>query len=294
MRLLGEDQIDVPLIMMDADVRRLTEGYIQASISALNDRQYLAAAPEFDYDPRLKEKYPVLGKMFDLRYKMSLMELAKKLPGGQHMTYGMCYSIRPRTLAAIGGIKPQEQYEDTRVTTNLKEFTLYIYGNGEGTNIMSGINPVAPLNIDGNHVVYVGADREIADIRRGKGPFSRWVSSSQHSKVTGDSRESESAPETQIPYLGEYTPENLVQALNQSDPFLLKEVGPLDTMGNGIFDHFHLLYELLESEGIEITDAKLRILNKTREEGLSPYDYLKKYGKTGRYYIERINSLRII
>ncbi|MCA9377277.1 hypothetical protein KC685_05165, partial [Candidatus Dojkabacteria bacterium] len=252
---------------------------------------YKAASPEFDYSQEDLAQYPVLRRLFELRYKFAIEDISRALPGGRHITYGMCYTITPRILAAIGGLKPQKQYEDTQVTNDLKELLLYSVSDS-ANNPYYRVNPVAPLNVTDGHVVYVGVDREISDIRRGRGPFTRWTNSSYHVEVTARDRDDIRVGEQQFAELGVLNEDNMAVALNNSDPFLFRQVDIMSSRSSSTFEYFHRFYRFLKREGIEIIDADIVVMDSAKQENLAAGQYLEKYGETGEYNIKRIKKVR--
>jgi hypothetical protein len=283
LRSLG-NRLDIPLLMMDADIVGLTPGTIRAAIAALDKPYVMAASPEFDFDPAIKSRYPVLGKFWDIRRDLDLTETREEVYGHQ-LTYGMMYGVRPRTLALVGGIKPLEQYEDVQLTSDLRSCALRddTYKRHLLHTPPVEYYPVYPLGIDG-YIVETDAQHEIRSLLRGEPLHVRWLQPAYHNDEEPRPEEPE-ATLPDIPEFGKLNEANLAHALNE-ETFIL----PVHWNSLAAYRHYRRLIRVLVDHGIRIVEADVRF-GKTRLTGTAGGDYLAKHAQRGRFIIWRIQKI---
>lgn len=247
-------EMNLPLIMADADISSLTPDIIDNLLRDLDEKGRLAAAPEFDYDDSYKIRYPVLGLIWDVRREIAIQETLLQKEDSKHITYGMCYAINPRVLAMIGGIKPTEQFEDKYLTEELKETTMSYFLSQEGK---TSVHPVAPSNTRGC-IVRITPDREIMDLRRGNIQWRRWITERSHSSITGESRNLQSAEnDHNIPELAEFSESNIAAALNKTIPFVLPQMSTMSLVDGSVKNlswQSREVYLQLRSRNVTITE----------------------------------------
>jgi hypothetical protein len=224
MRLEGKDMA-IAIIMCDADIRRLTDNIVNHAVDALSQYPHLAAAPDFDYTGPERDRYPVLDLIWKIRKDIDLIG-TRILGSRAHRTHGMFYAIKPRILALVGGIKPTETYEDMQLSRELRAQAglLRKWPKYDDARI------IAELNTIHGATAWIAPDREIAALRSGKRQWSRWLSEDEHLRISGTARQqNDMEGSANQPEFSSLTPENLVAAINRSQPFLVPELSALDT-----------------------------------------------------------------
>lgn len=200
----------VPLVMMDADVVQLSCEMIQNGILKLGEEATLVVSPDYDFDPLVKGKFPVLGFILDIEKRIRDDVLSKRKRGAvaTRNLIGAFHIINPSTLAVVGGFVPVFP-EDIELSTQLKWLSM--------ANEFPEFDPVA--GIGQGAVVYLDASQEIENLRNGKSTHDHWLqkrtgrdngSNGFHEDNWGMFNTRENPPELEA-----LTNENLLNALNR-------------------------------------------------------------------------------
>jgi hypothetical protein len=214
------DALDIPLILMDADVLGCTKGTINAAINSLADVYTLAASPEYDFDPKIKKKFPVLGIIWEIDKHMA--KLLKEHGFLIKFTLGVFTIISRKVLAMSGGIKVVTSNSSLTISSivsedpQLSKDLLHMVAYDEyGFLQLWTHNPIFPLEKYG-YFVYMDASREIQDLTQGNAYDLRWRNVDHNEQVSGTKRITNATiPKyTDIPELGTLISNNLAKALN--------------------------------------------------------------------------------
>jgi hypothetical protein len=269
---------------MDADVYKLSDGVFKAAKKALTKDRILAASPEFDYDQNEKDfPYPVLKLIFDARRDLDFIAVREEEDYNLQMTYGMCSAIYASTTIFIGGIKPTN-YEDGFLTNDLRWYSGGWIKNYQWT-FKKGHYPIYPLSIDKQYV-FVNAQKEINNLKRGQEAFVHWSGADAHEKLSGIGRNPMQNDNFDYPEFNIFTEPNIVKALNKAWLFMYK-FRPTDDVkiSSKEINHSKRLIRLLKKYGIVIVDAKVDVLNNA--------SFNVKTGE-GDFMIRKINQIKII
>jgi hypothetical protein len=280
----GSACLDSTFFLMDADVYKLSDGIFHAAKKALMQDRILAASPEFDYDQNEKYfYYPVLKLIFDVRRDLDCIAVREEEDYNLQMTYGMCSAIYASTSIFIGGIKPTN-YEDGFLTNELRWYSGG-WINDEQWTFKKGHYSIYPLSIDKQYV-YVNAQKEMNNLRRGQEAFVHWSAADAHEKLSGIGRTLIQEDNFDYPEFDNFTESNVVKALNKAWLFMYK-FRPSEEVkiGNKEINHSKRLIRVLKKYRIEIVDAKVEVVNNA--------SFNLKTGE-GDFMIRRINQIKFI
>ena len=217
-------EIDIPIIMMDADVKGLTQGIINVGIESLSNK--MAASPSYNYGNDVKEKFPVLGVVWDVAEKLRNKKLEMN-PNITKATIGPFTCTTKKNIALVGGFKPvatlggKEKllvaFEDMQFHKDLSQATCVYYSDEHRKND----HPVRDLGEDGYQVL-LDPSREVESLILGDHFDRRWLvlNTEYYTSVSGTERfkwqkVDQSSPDiAQIPELASsITSNNLANAL---------------------------------------------------------------------------------
>lgn len=283
-RVCGSACLDLTLFLMDADVYKLSDGIFKAAKKALTKGRILAASPEFDYDQNEKDfPYPVLKLIFDARRDLDCIAVREEEDYNLQMTYGMCSAIYASTSIFIGGMKPT-LYSDAFLTNELRWYSGGWIKNDQWT-FKKGYHPIYPLSIEKQYV-FVNAQKEINNLKRGQEAFVHWSGADEHEKLSGIGRAPIQGNNFDYPEFDKFTEPNIFKALNKAWLFMYKYRPSEEVkISSKEINHSKRLIRVLKKYGIEIVDAKVDVVNNA--------SFNLKTGE-GDFMIRRINQIKIL
>ncbi|HEX9804131.1 MAG TPA: hypothetical protein VGA67_00455, partial [Candidatus Dojkabacteria bacterium] len=201
---------DLPMIFTDADVASYSTRILNDTLNELKREDVLGVSTTIDYHSEAKERWPVLGMIWDIDKEITTKYGLKSQFDVSTNLIGPFYSITPRTLILSGGIKPFA-FEDMELSQSIK----YLVKKPSMKASYRGF-PFFSLE-DNNQFVALEPDRELQFIINGQHPKTRWYNQISHSFHSGTKRfdwRSIKAEDTQdIHYLSEWNEENVAAAI---------------------------------------------------------------------------------
>lgn len=217
-QFITPQQMNIPILLMDADVQFVPDEMIQRGIQVLKKPFVLAVSPGLNYQSSIKDRFPILGLIQDLENAILDKELFDNF--GNPYAIGQSTFISRSTLAAVGGIKPIKYssnklsvipYEDMHLSEDLLASVAF-----EDQNPSKQKWPIHSLDIEGFSIL-TGADREISDLLSGQRSDARWNSPIHYTQLSGKRRIKwdNVSRDNSIAELGDFSLSNLLTAVNR-------------------------------------------------------------------------------